>query len=270
MNPKVLVIMTCESKPYPQSVQSILGQDYGNFIFLLYTKTQEDLNKDFQTNKTLNIAKVRNEIRKIALASDANYFLWVDGDMVYPKHTISKFMLNMLAERSTISINCEGKAIPVGTPVPKKHIIGGWYKIKDTPDRWVAGRWVADNKIYQCTAVERGFVRMDFVGLGCAMMSRELLENIEFKDGLDKTAFNTTLLTEMPIGPCVEFGNLCYEHCYTLYMDGDIVCDHLFSFKERIRLMRERLAASFKPTLRYKYNERNEIKSIKEKYGKPA
>ena len=256
MNPKVLVIMTCDNEPMPESVSSVKEQDYDNFEFLLHKKQPNPT-----LSRCLNIVEVRNEVREIALTKDADYFLWVDSDIVLPKHAISKFMLNILVTHSTITVVADGKTIPAGTPIKKKHIIGGWYKIKQTPERWVAGRWLPEKKnnagevisqIFQYPYVDTGFVRTDFVGLGCAMMSRELLSVIKFTSGLDKFAFNTSVGRELFIGPCVSFGNDCHENGFDMFMDGDIICEHLVTGNESV------------PN-----NEQDEIRKVKELYGKP-
>jgi glycosyltransferase involved in cell wall biosynthesis len=253
----VIVIMTYDKDPLPQSIESVKAQDYPNFELILHHREAEDLDNGFQRNKTLNIAKARNEVREIALKKKADYFVWLDCDMIYPKDMISRFMANMLVEKSTVDVVIEGKTIPSGTPIPKKHIIGGWYKVKDPTNRWMAGYFSGENNVSQYSFAQQGFIKVHFLGLGCCIMSREILEKFPFVDGMNVSSLNVNLRRTLPRGACVEYCNQLCFHGYSLFMDGGIVCEHLYWPEEAKR--NELLA-----------NEPEEIKKVKEQYGKPS
>lgn len=201
---KVLVVVITKDRIEPRCYTSILKQDYGNFTWISVgmkpkIKTGKALN-DLYENCSFN----RNYARQMALASDADYFLFVDSDIILPPTAISEFMLQ--AEKAN------------------KKIMGGYYQIGD--GRYAAGKWVADNVFYNFLRVEKSLVRTDMIGMGCAFLAREVVEKIPFESGTNMTATTYNDLKVM-LGECIVFGNRAYEHGYDMFVVGEVHCGHI-------------------------------------------
>jgi len=223
---KVLVIIATPSKNnvMTQCLESLRKQDYSNYEILI--NEVKPINKyPDRRNVSFNSTNNHNLARKKALKSDADYFLFADDDMIFPENTISELVLQAEEKRTTIPVLMpDGKLIPIGTLVPKKHIIGGWYKMIDSPF-YVTGKWIADNTFWNFTYVRSGLTQVDMVGLGCMLISREALKRLKFHTGIDKFC-KVNNGQRCYIGPCVQFGNDAIDKGYTLWMDGNIVCTH--------------------------------------------
>lgn len=200
--PNVLVVVITKDNVNSQCYHSILQQDYENFSVLISVVKPKHLHENPVCEKYLNCSENRNIARRMALASDAKYFLFVDSDIVLPKNTIS----------SLISHN--------------RHAIGGWYQIRDGK-RWVAGKWVADNVFINFKTPDASVIKTDVVGLGCALISREVLEKVQFEPGINVVAENENR-EKVIVGECGMFGNRVSEAGYNLYVDGDVICKHIF------------------------------------------
>lgn len=202
---KIKVIIVSKDHPSKECMESVINQDYSDFTILTHYKSPVEIHYDPQINKSKNIALHRNEVKTLALASDAEYFLLVDSDMVIPPNTIS----NLVIQTS-----------------PKK-IVGGWCQVVDKTNRWVAGKWVADNTIFQYQFPQPHVIEVDFLSLACVMLSREALSELDFEDGFDKECLNASLNSKMKLGTCVAFGNKAIEKGYSLFVDGSVICKHL-------------------------------------------
>jgi len=204
---KVLVIIPTNGSVDNRCIESVMNQDYSNFSILINViKAEVKCRKDITVNSTKN----RNIARDMALKTDADCFLWVDSDEVLPKGAITEFVTQQKQAGF--------------------HIIGGWYKIRKSPF-WVAGRWVADNTFLHCLKPVPSVTKTDMVGLGCMFISRQALNDIEFRDGTNKEA-NVVNAGKCYLGPCCQFGNDAFEKGYQMYMDGNVICKHLNRRKE--------------------------------------
>lgn len=170
--------------------------------------------------KYLNCSAARNNARSKALETEAKWFMFLDADVVPPINAIDHFLLQK-------------------TPVR-----GGWYPIKETRQqvntktkdgkfkvqfvrRWVAGRWVADNVLYNYMQPHTlGLYPSDVLPAGCCMMDREIAEIIEFEHGTDVNYRDQ--LTGLPciLGECGIFGNRLHELGETVWMNPAVICDH--------------------------------------------
>lgn len=199
--PKIMVIVVTKDGIEPECYKSILNQDYQGYNVLINAMRPVLLDKDPVKNGVKNVVRNRNYTKKMALASDADYFLWVDSDVAIPANTLS----------SLIGHN--------------KHIVGGWYKMVNNP-KWVAGGWVGNNTFHNYLSPQPSLVRVDMVGLGCVLLSRKSMKRINFRDGMDLKCLDYEG-KEKFVGECCSFGADAQEEGLNLYMDGSVICDHL-------------------------------------------
>src|SRR5438552_838686 len=95
---KVLVVIITERDVMTESMEAVLGQDYPNFDLMVHARRGRLKCEDERrapgmraaTTKYLNCSDNRERARKMALASDADKFLFVDSDIVLPPGAISE------------------------------------------------------------------------------------------------------------------------------------------------------------------------------------
>lgn len=138
-------------------------------------------------------------MRKMALSSPAEWFLWLDSDVAMPKTAISEFL-------------------KAGFP-----LMGGWYKKKGVND-WVANYKKGDVFVYY-TQPQHGVIDTDLIGLGCVMMHRTVLEKQDFKPftelGMKDDKGNNYFF-----GECFGFTQEAKSMGIKPKMVGSIVCKH--------------------------------------------
>ena len=235
--PKVLAFVITKDYVKKECYESLLNQDYPKYDIMVHTQKPEYEDEIKYIEQSVNIAKNREAARKIALTSDAEYFLIIDSDIVIPKNAISEFV-KQLTTNSVITREMKKYIKRLGGKIGnrKKHCLAGWYKRanlidvkkkdKTLSDTWIMVNFVADNKVFRLPQPQNSLVKVDLAGLGCVMVSRELLKKIQFKSGIDKeiedVGEGTMLLDESG-----DFSNQVYSLGYDIYADGDVVCDHL-------------------------------------------
>lgn len=240
---KVLAIIITKDIVEPACMESVLKQDYPDYDIMIhvakavkYINYPDKPKEESYVNQYINCAENRNKARRLALASDADYFMWVDSDTVIPNYTISRLMLN------------------------KKDAVGGYYKMSGNNPMYVCGREWINSHGHQVFVhnfrVEEGLQPVDTIGMGCALISRKLLEQVDFEDGLDIPKLQANYEhpwqyspvkimqladgREMELHPCLEqpragvagecsaFGIRAREKGFRLFMDGSVeVIEHL-------------------------------------------
>lgn len=206
-NPKVLIVCITDKYVEDKCYESLINQNYDNYDILIHIQKYIKYSDDKIIDKYKNCSKNREAVRKLALNSDAEYFLFVDSDIVLPDNCISKLVSNKLPA------------------------VGGWYKMFGT-EKWVCGRFVADNTFFNLRAVELFLSQVDMAGFGCFMIRRDVLEKIEVVDGTNislKNEQNQQIIG----GECLDFCNKIYDLGYNICMDGDVICEHLERVKNK-------------------------------------
>lgn len=230
--PKVLVVVI--AKRYKdikkRCLKAIEKQNYPNFSVMISIVKAQKLDEDAGKSSRKNIRYNRNYSRQLALASDADYFFLVDSDIVVPKDAISKLMVQ-LGPRQTTSrfLKPDGTVIEKGTPVKEKHIMSGWYQLHE--GGWNAGRWIADNLLGPVIHFEHSVVRVDKADNGCLMISRKVLEQVDWEDNFTIDILNPDGTKRHPC-TCLMFCRKAQDKGFDIWMDGDVICKHIIRSKE--------------------------------------
>src|SRR5580765_1581669 len=209
---KVLVVIITEKEVMKACMDSVLAQDCPDFDVMVHVHRRAFVCDDSRhepevqaaITKYVNCAENRERARKMALASDAEKFLFVDSDILLTSGALSELVKQNM------------------------DVIAGWYKVQ-YEERYTCGRWVADNLFLNLWAVERSVVKVDSFGMGCALFSRRALTDVHFHHGTDMWA--KTIIggqeSNFIVGECGAVGGLLLDKGYQPYMDGSVVCEHL-------------------------------------------
>jgi hypothetical protein len=208
-------------------LEAVLCQDYPRDLLRLIVNElpAKQFSANTCINKYQNCHRNRNTARERALQTDGEYFLFLDDDIVLPKNAISTFACHAAERRFSAPESME-RMFPGITRSDRKEVIGGYYPIIGT-NRLVCGKWVADNTFYNFRHIQRGLVSTDLVGLGCAYISRDVLEQVQFEAGTDSCCMDPETKQWMLVGECGMFGNRVAELGIPMYMSGEVVCQHL-------------------------------------------
>lgn len=194
---KVCVVVISEkklNKEYSMCLDSVLKQDYSCSV--LWSMDYNPV-----LDKKGNIIWHSNKAREMALNNDAEYYLFVDTDIVLPENAVSELVKQL--------------------DKTDKHIIGGWFKISE--DQYNAARWVADNTLVQLRSIENSVTSVDKIDFGCMMLSRQALEDCEF---ICENREYTHEIESKTACQCLSFSVNAQKKGYKLWMDGDVKCKH--------------------------------------------
>lgn len=197
---KVGIIVHTDSYIEDEVWDGILLQDYPNTLVIASQMKSQFKHTDPSIHKYINCAQHRNHAAKMALATDAEYFLFVDSDTVPPPHAVSTLMAS------------------------GKDIIGGWYPMVNC-ERWVAGYQHKD-LFFNYRKVEPGITQVNLMGLGCALIHRDVVSKIPFRSGIDIPC-EIAYVGKGIAGECAAFTADAEKAGHKVYMHGDVVCRHL-------------------------------------------
>lgn len=198
---KVLIVVPTKDGMENEAYKAVLSQDFSDYGVLVSVRRQEKLHDDPEKSRVLNIVRNRNHARAMALASDAEWFLWVDTDVVIPTNTITEFLKH------------------------GKKLMGGWYK-KIVGEDWVSGKWVTKDVFYCFTEPQKEVARVDMGGLGCAMVHRSVLEKLSF-DGAIDTYSKDVHGRVCFLGECIVFCREADKLGSPMHMIPSVICKHL-------------------------------------------
>ena len=203
-NCKITVVLITGDAVFSRCLQSVIAQkrDLSQLELIVNHRAPEFFSDNPVIQKYENCHRNRNDARERALKTTADYFLFLDDDIVLPPGALATLL-------------SQGK-----------EVVGGYYPILGT-NKFVSGRWVADNTFFNYLAVQPGLVQTDVVGLGCALISRSVLEKVHFEAGVNLFCKDALAMTDMFVGECGMFGNRVAELGLSMYMCGDVVCEHL-------------------------------------------
>ena len=210
----------------PRCLASVLSQTYPKHEVLISHK-QPALASGNPVLYNYNIMEHRETARKMALASDADYFLFVDDDIQLPPDAVAEFVRQMQAEPMRLD-EAVLKQLGAKQNTQKKHCLAGWIPVDDTKRVYVMGRFVDDHTVKTFTEVQPHLVEADVFGMGCFMVTRELLEKIDFRCRLDdpvkKVRDQYRILF---VDECFTVADRIQSAGYRIYADGNVVCRHL-------------------------------------------
>lgn len=120
-----------------------------------HTATTDDRVILFTSHGTL-IASQRMELARQALEEKADYLLWLDSDMRFPKETIGHLILR---DKPIVAANYATRRMPV-KPVAMRDEGGKINRVYTSPE-------------------SEGLEQVDYVGMGVMMTKREVFEKVE-------------------------------------------------------------------------------------------
>lgn len=120
-----------------------------------HTATTDDRVLLFTSHGTL-IASQRMELAQQALAEKADFLLWLDSDMRFPKETIGHLILR---DKPIVAANYSTRRMPV-KPVAMRDARGQIERVYTGPE-------------------SEGLEAVDYVGMGVMMVKREVFEKLD-------------------------------------------------------------------------------------------
>jgi hypothetical protein len=159
-----------------------------------HTATTDDRVMLYTSHGTL-IASQRMELARQALEEKADYLLWLDSDMRFPKETIGHLILR---DKPIVAANYATRRMPI-KPVA---MMDGGGKI----DRVYTG------------PESQGLEPVDYVGMGVMMVKREVFEKIE----APWFAIPYSTIGNHYIGEDVFFCRKAKEAGYEVLLDHDL------------------------------------------------
>ncbi len=198
---KTLIIVPTAGEVTNECAAALNDQDDRDRSILYASLRPIPLDEDPAKNKSLNILRNRNHIRPMALATDAEWFLWVDSDVVLPPHALSALLKT------------------------KKKLVGGWYK-KLVGDDWVAGHFTSGDIFLHFKEPQKKLIRVDMLGLGCCLMHRSVLQKVPFRGGTDEYCQDEAG-NSYYIGQCTAFCRDAAKAGFDSSISPDVICAHI-------------------------------------------
>lgn len=200
----VLVLIPTSDRVEPETMKALKKQTYKN-VEALVNKQPPAISTGWPLfNTYYNCTHNMNQMREKALKTEADFFLCLDSDIVLPPTAIQELVLQ------------------------NKPVMGGWYRMVN--DRWyVAGKFLASGVLVNWDQVQRDVVRASFVGHGCMLLQRRVLEALTFRHGCDQMALRGDGgPTPQPIllGACGAWGLDCMKAGFDVFMNGNVKCGH--------------------------------------------
>jgi hypothetical protein len=229
----ILASPTSRAKDYcfNEWLDNIMNFTYPNFDIVIFDNTNDggeyadELNKRFHNkyagsnrkfkcyntlilhkadvnNLTLKLCMSHNDCRLFCLKNNYDYMFHLESDIFPPKDTIERLMFH------------------------RKHFVGGCYHIYDGMDRTLLvynHLEVSPNSVQAKVAtiddeillINGGLIKVAQCGLGCVLLSKQLLKKIAFRYENFNSAYPDTFFAED-----------CHANNIPVYCDTSIVCRH--------------------------------------------
>lgn len=208
---KVLVLIPTAGRVEKETTRSLDRQTYKNFETVVNVQPPVVTTGWKLFDTYFNCTHNMNQLRETALKSDADFFLCLDSDVVLPPTALEELVLQ------------------------NKAVMGGWYRMVNSP-YYTAGVFVAHGGpgesgiLVNWTEVQRDVVRAHFVGHGCMLLQRKVLEAVSFRHGCDEMALRYNgpdrQAQPMAMGACGVWGLDCQRAGFELFMTSRVHCGH--------------------------------------------
>jgi len=230
--PSVLIIIPTAGFVHPEVKQAIQNLTFPQRdVHVEICKPIYEHSVEF-CRRALNATHTRNQARLKALQTDHTHYLWLDSDVAPPPDVIEQLL----------AMNNDAA--------------GGWYAVRDGRNilngRWVAGEWVdvgvfanyhfpwvlkpdePDDAPYGSYCRKRRSdqkvfdpVRSDLAPLGCLLITREVLELLEFQHGTDIPCKINGIKGDTVRADCLQYGVQLWEIGVDVYMSSRVLCRHI-------------------------------------------
>ncbi len=220
--PKVLVgVPVCDLYEYcfDDFINNIKNLTYSNYRILLIDNSKEDtfFNKikkiDVDVIRLPYLEKMRarvvashNKLREITLNKKFDYLLILDQDIIPPKNVIEKLIEHKKDAVSALYfghhnlLNGENRIMPFA-----------WrFTIKE-------GFWGRVGYLMEEEMEKDELIDVAFTGMGCVLLSKKILEKIEFRYDPDIEAWDDRWL-----------GYDLSKNGFIFYLDPGVICKHLY------------------------------------------
>jgi GT2 family glycosyltransferase len=209
--PKILIgCPTCNLYEYclDEYLDRARNLSYSNYDLLIvdnskdenyHKKIKEAIKDEYVEPAIKRIVSSRNKLRKYALENNYDYFLSLEQDVIPPKDIIERMLKhNKKAITAVVFSKFKGQILPLL-----------W---KENGD---------DIKFYKLDEIEPN--RLEQIrtsGLGCLLIHKDILNEIEFRYEKDKNCFDDMF-----------FCNDLKKKGFSLFVDTSIKCKHLIKNK---------------------------------------
>lgn len=203
MKKVILAIITKQDIAKPVW-DSAVGQQYEDLRIITSVMKPKIFNEFELFNTVMNIARHREEMRKMLLTTDADAFFFQDADIVLP--------LNMISE--CVRVN--------------EDIISGYYKDRHGGLGYTnaAMDW-QKMEFTNMLAIAPGLNYTNTVPLGCCYMKRQVLEAIPFEHGCNIVIKNVATDAHVVGGEDTHFSKMAYEKGFKMLYHGSLICNHI-------------------------------------------
>ncbi|MDD5068385.1 MAG: hypothetical protein PHN89_02155 [Candidatus Pacebacteria bacterium] len=198
---KVLIAVSVSGIKQSDHLMHMVKEDPKNIAIISYGSKSSATNDD--RSAIINMTTNKNVLRSMALASPAEWVLFLDDSVYLPKGSIEKFLK-------------EGK-----------EIMGGWYQSSGA----VVWSTLSENKEGRFeffTKPEKGTAEVGALGLGCLMVHRPTLMKIAFEPGFEHVSLIDGMKQKdgpFPhMGDALAFAFSAKKIEEKIAMVGDVVC----------------------------------------------
>lgn len=201
--------------PSHDSVPALFSYDLAQLMaftaanFLGPGQPFENINLTFSTGTYVH--RARNQLTKVAVESGADYVLWLDSDMRFPKDTLARLFLH------------------------KKDIVGINYSTRGVPPSFVAIKTIKPPTKLVTDESSTGLEAVDAIGFGAVLIRTEVLKHLA--ETSDVPLFWYTLNEEGGlVGEDVHFCGVARAAGYEVLVDHDLSkeCAHCGSFEYKL------------------------------------
>lgn len=221
-HPKVLVgVPVCDLYEYcfEEFITNLKNLTYSNYEILLVDNSKDET--FFNKINSLNIKVIRlnyiekmrervveshNKLREIALNENFDYLLVLDQDIIPPRDVIERLISH---KKDAISALYFGNH---NLPTGENKIMPFAWTFLNKEVHWGSVRYLTEEEVNSNKVLE-----IAFVGMGCVLLNRKILEKIKFRYDKSIDAWDDRWL-----------GYDLHKEGFNFYLDPTVKCKHLY------------------------------------------